>query len=139
MHKVSIITKFQFAHYTCIMHAIKINYVPNPKPKIIVTSQGFKINKVTNPKAKKQSLKSINIVGLFGPFVPLILLMLVVAPFLLVLVLFPLMLMVEPFPLQWVVMEVVIDFDVVELQLGVVEEVEVAFHFLVLYSPYLPN
>ena len=48
------------------------------------------------------------------------------------------MLMVEPFPLQWVVMEVVIDFDV-ELQLEVVEEVEVAFHFLVLYSPHLPN
>ena len=47
--------------------------------------------------------------------------------------------MVEPFPLKWVVVEVVIDFDVVELQLEVVEEVEVAFHFLVLYSPHLPN
>ena len=49
------------------------------------------------------------------------------------------MLMVEPFPLQWMVVEVVIDFDVVELELEVVKEVEVAFHFRVLYSPHLPN
>ena len=68
------------------------------------------------------------------------LLLLIVELFVFLLVeLFPLMLMVEPFHLIWVLMEVVIDFDVVELQLGVVEEVEVAFYFLVLYSPHLPN